>query len=110
MQWIPTGDVDTKIVEGVVSTFFDDLKQLKMVLQPSKSGFVATTTKLLRILLPVARRLGVVKKQAIRNLGHEMHGTKLSRVQERARLRGLRARRRKLLILRQAVGARWPSC
>ena len=38
IQWVPAASTNTKDMENVVSTFFDDLKQLKMVLQPSKKA------------------------------------------------------------------------
>ena len=55
---------------------------------------------------PLAKRLGIVKKKALRNLGRELHGTTVGRYQEQRRLKALRARRRNIRILRQAAGGR----
>ena len=110
LQWLAVEGAKVSELGEVVSCFFSDLKNLKMIVQPSKSGYVATTTVLAKAFAPLARRLGVIKKVAIRNLGHEMHGTKVMRRQEAKRMQALRARKHKLRILRQAAGGVWPSC
>eukprot|EP00959_Pyramimonas_sp_CCMP1952_P279051 5834340-Pyramimonas_sp.AAC.1 len=40
----------------------------------------------------------------MRNLGHEMHGTRVLRVQEKLRRKNIKARRRKVWGLKHAAG------
>ena len=106
LQWLADERARVGELGVVVQEFFDSLKNLQMVVQPSKSGYVATTMILAKAFEPLAKKLGVIKKVAIRNLGHEMHGTNVGRHQERQRLKALKARKRKLMILRHAAGGR----
>ena len=106
MQEAVTEDKHIIDLYKVAAIFFNDLKKLRLVLQPSKSGYVATTSKLGRAFAPFAEKLGIVKRREARNLGHELHGSKVMRAQERKRMQALQAKMRRVRILKQAVGAK----
>ena len=82
------------------------MTSLTLIAQPSKSGYIATTIRIACAFEPRVKRLDIVWKTAIRNLGHEMHGSSIYRHQERQRTTRLKPRRRKLHILRSAAGSK----
>ncbi len=83
----------------VTGQFMKDSGELDMLVQPAKCGHVATTAALSRLVDPMAKRLGVVKKQAIRNPGHDMHGQRAWRLQGQQGLKAVRARKKKPTVL-----------
>ena len=51
-------------------------------------------------------KLGLQEKHWVRNLGHELHGRKVRRTQEKRRLAAAMARKQRLAMLRRAAGLR----
>ena len=71
LQWVATNGAKIDELQTGVKQFFDDVKELNLVLQTSKSGFIATTQRLVRLFTPRAKRLGLV-----RNKGHQEPGAR----------------------------------
>ena len=87
-------------------SFTDSVAELQLVLQPQKSGFLASSRRRALQLRPAMRRRGLQEKTWVRNLGHELHGRKVLRTQEKRRLATLMDRRRRIAMLRRAAGRR----
>ena len=85
-------------------TFSHDVRPFGLVIQTTKSGFVANTSRGRARFAKHVQTLGLRSKKAMRNLGHEMHGTRVFRIQEKARLRTLQAKRRKIWGLKNVAG------
>ena len=89
-----------------VRQFVDSVRPLGLVVQFAKSGFVASTQRARKRFATFASALKLAAKKAMRNLGHELHGTRVFRIQEEARVRKTTLRSRKLRALRRAVSDR----
>ena len=90
------------VLAQAVQSFCHDIAPLGLRVQANKSGFVANTCAARDTFARHISQLGFRSKHGMRNLGHEMHGVKVLRVQEKTRLRVLQAKRRKVWGLRQA--------
>ena len=112
---------DLRMLGTVASDFADDALTLGLVLHPKKSARVAGSTQTrLAIGRLLGARPGTLQPRAVgarglrrfpqaghmRNLGHELHGTRVRRTVEKGRLQALRERRHRFGILRRAAGLR----
>eukprot|EP00959_Pyramimonas_sp_CCMP1952_P310692 6502109-Pyramimonas_sp.AAC.1 len=59
-----------------VRNFASDVHPLGLILQQSKSGFVATTTRAAKCFHGGIKSMRPKDKKHIRNLGHELHGSR----------------------------------
>eukprot|EP00959_Pyramimonas_sp_CCMP1952_P109516 2290688-Pyramimonas_sp.AAC.1 len=57
--------------------------ELRLVMQPQKSGYLASSRRRARLLAHSMQRAGLAEKFWVRNLGHELHGRKVLRTQEK---------------------------
>ena len=89
-----------------VRRFVESVKPLGLVVQFAKCGFVASTKRARKRFAVYASALKLTAKKAMRNLGHELHGARVFRIQEEARVRKTAGRSRKLRALRRAVSDR----
>ena len=91
--------------------FITDVKALGLVIQPSKSGFVATSTAAIRASRSAADYCSIPSQAHMRNLGHEVFSGRPLRGVEHARLNGLLKRRPEPQALRRGapskVGTLW---
>ncbi|CAK0828526.1 unnamed protein product [Prorocentrum cordatum] len=69
----PRGVSDNSLSEALKS-FSSSMVELKLVMQPQKSGRLASSRLRARLMAPSMRRAGLAEKFWARNLGHELHG------------------------------------
>ena len=74
------------------------------MVQAKKSGMFTATRRGQQLFKKGASRLRFKFRPWMRNLGHDLATGKVLRLQEKARLRSLRTRRRKFVALKGAVG------
>ncbi|CAK0891681.1 unnamed protein product [Prorocentrum cordatum] len=101
----PRGEADDSLAEAPRS-FASSMVELRLVMQPQKSGYLASSRRRARLLAHSMQRAGLAEKFWVRNLGHELHGRKVPRTQEKRRLQALAARRSRVAMLRRAAGRR----
>ena len=58
LQWIARAGASIEDFHRVVRMLFSDLRELRLVLQASKSGFIATAQKLVKLYTPLAKKGG----------------------------------------------------
>ena len=78
-QGTDPGD-DSRVLAQAVKSFCHDVRPLGLMVQASKSGFVANTCAARDKFAKQVVQLGFSSNKHIRNLGHEMHGVKVLRV------------------------------
>eukprot|EP00959_Pyramimonas_sp_CCMP1952_P465880 9489060-Pyramimonas_sp.AAC.1 len=95
-QWIGDSPKDSGPLPGAVAWFCRKVFRLGLVLQVSKSGFVASTARAAAKLVPLARVMKLRGRKHMRNLGHEVFSGRPLKGMEQARLNKLLKRRPKL--------------
>ena len=60
IQAIGHDEQEVKELYNATEAYMSDLKQLKMTVQPSKSGYFATSTVFTKLVEPYARKLGII--------------------------------------------------
>ncbi|CAK0904672.1 unnamed protein product [Prorocentrum cordatum] len=104
LQLVATTPDTLPQLEKAVRIFKYDAQVLGLNTQPKKSGIVAASGRSKRLFRHGAAQLKLQFRPWMRNLGHELAGGKVLRLQEKARLKSLKQRRRKYMALRSAVG------
>ncbi|CAK0841948.1 unnamed protein product, partial [Prorocentrum cordatum] len=93
-------------LHAAIRAFVASVKPLGLMVQFPKCGFVASTARARKRFASFAVLLKLASKKAMRNLGHELHGPRVQRIQEHSRVRKVCKRQAELLSLRRAVGDR----
>ncbi|CAK0837890.1 unnamed protein product, partial [Prorocentrum cordatum] len=106
LDWSGSKEADDDSLVTAPSSFSADMVELKLVMQPQKSGSLASSRRRAKLLAPHMLRRGLTEKFWVRNLGHELHGRKVIRTQEKRRLQALAERRGRMAMLRRAAGRR----
>ncbi|CAK0838396.1 unnamed protein product [Prorocentrum cordatum] len=106
LDWSGPRDVPDDGLSEALRSFSSSMVELRLVMQPQKSGHLASSRRRARLLAPSMRSRGLAEKFWVRNLGRELHGRKVLRTQEKRRLQALAARRSRMAMLRWAAGRR----
>ena len=106
-QWVSKRIDLADILLAAVRWFSHQVFKLGLVLQVSKSGFVATAARASSRVSSSARILKLRSYTHMRNLGHEVFSGRPQRAQERARLKKVIRRRPKLAALRRGAPGKY---
>ncbi|CAK0840937.1 unnamed protein product, partial [Prorocentrum cordatum] len=91
-------------LEPPLTALLEDLEELRLPVNVSKLGPVASHARAARAFQASARRLHIKPTDWMRNMGHELAGSRALRRREHERVRHVLARRGRLRILHGAVG------
>ncbi|CAK0872994.1 unnamed protein product, partial [Prorocentrum cordatum] len=106
LGWSGPRGVPGDSLSEALKSFSLSMVELKLVMQPQKSGCLASSGQRARLLATSMRSAGLAEKFWVRNLGRELHGRKVLRTHEKRRLQALAARRSRVAMLIRAAGRR----
>eukprot|EP00959_Pyramimonas_sp_CCMP1952_P105442 2204284-Pyramimonas_sp.AAC.1 len=82
LQWGGPDIKESKVVLAAARELCREVSPIGLLLQPDKSGFVASSVAAEKNIASAGRSLGFKKPKHMRNLGHDLYGRRVLRVME----------------------------
>ncbi|CAK0797341.1 unnamed protein product, partial [Prorocentrum cordatum] len=104
LQWVRAAGSDVSVAWAAVTRFREEAKHLGIIVQPAKSGYVTSSKGLGAESRKHAGSRGLQLLHWTRNLGHDLGGGRIQRLQAKLRLKAPARRRGRLAALKRAAG------
>ena len=105
LHWTSSNLSSCVELRRATAQYIADMAQLRIAVQPDKSGYVATRAGSASAFALHGSALKFQPKKWVRNLGHDLHGVRPVRKLERQRLSIMAGKAKRLQMLRRTVGA-----